>query len=126
MATKAVQEHRDRVAALGCMAMVGNIRCRAPATIQHARAGSLKSRGIHRAKGMKNSEWLILPICARHHYLEEGADSSMGIQTWEAKYGSQATMIDELCCIFDLNLWDLARAESKGMLPRRPMFKEAA
>lgn len=125
MTTKAVQAHRDRVVALGCMAMVGNIRCRAPATVQHARAGSLKQRGIHRAKGMKNSEWLILPICPRHHYLDEGADGSMGIVTWEAKYGSQATMIDELCMIFDLNLWDLARAESKGMCPRRPMFLEA-
>jgi len=49
----------------------------------------------------------------------------MGVVTWEAKYGKQADMIDELCVIFDLNLWDLARAESKGMVPRRPMFLQS-
>ncbi len=125
MTTKAVQAHRDRVVALGCFAMDNFLRCCAPATFQHARAGSLKERGFHRAKGMKNSDWLGLPICPRHHYLEDGADGSMGIQTWESRHGKQADMIDELCLIFDLNLWDLARAESKGMVPRRPLFLEA-
>lgn len=126
MTTIAVKAHRDRVTALGCFASIGGIRCMAPATVQHARAGSLKERGIHRAKGMKNSEWLIIGLCPRHHYLEDGADGSMGIQTWEAKYGPQAAIIDELCLIFNLNLWELAKAESKGMVPRRPMFTAAA
>jgi len=135
MTPKERKAHFSRVAALGCMANFAAYTvdgvpvyaaCLAPATIQHCRAGSMKDRGVNRAKGKKNSDWLVIGLCPKHHWQDEGIDGSMGVKTWEAKYGKQADMIDKLCKIFGVDLWALASepeerkptVRSKKMIPR--------
>lgn len=129
MTPKERKEHFDRVAQVGCMAEIGltqvyegteyRHRCQQPATIQHCRAGSMKDRGVNRAKGKKSSDWLTVPLCPRHHWQEEGIDGSMGVKTWEAKYGKQADMIDKLCKIFGVDLW----AKAAEVEERKPQVK---
>ena len=82
MATADVKRHWDRVAALGCVC------CGRPAEIAHAHGGTLKDRGLYRAKGKKPSDWLVLPVCPEHHRVEyKGLDFSPRL--WEQRWGSQ-------------------------------------
>lgn len=128
MTPKERKAHFDRVAAIGCMAEIIVWQnyyqtefkpCGQPATIQHCRAGSMKDRGVNRAKGKKNSDWLVIGLCAKHHFLEEGIDGSMGVKTWESRYGKQADMIDKLCKIFNLDLW----AKAAEVEERKPTVR---
>lgn len=73
------------VAALGC------IVCCQPAQIHHAKGGSMRyveSAGASQRTG----DDCALPLCMRHHTGAEGIHT-IGVQTWEARYGNQADML---------------------------------
>lgn len=102
----------DEIAAMGCIVTGG------PATIHHAHGASMKERGFHRAIGRKVSDWLVIPLAFELHIGDEGIDR-IGVLRWEMKYGKQADMIDLLCQRLGVDLWQKARDEQRGMVPRR-------
>lgn len=73
------------VAELGCMI------CGQPAQIHHARGGSMRyveSAGV----GTRTGDDCAIPLCAHHHTGREGIHT-LGVLTWEALHGSQASML---------------------------------
>lgn len=75
----------DAIAALGCMV------CRQPAQIHHAKGGSMRSRESA-GTGLRTSDESALPLCQHHHTGAEGIHT-IGVLTWEARYGSQLEML---------------------------------
>lgn len=105
-----------RVAALDCL-ITGQ-----PATIHHAHGGSIAERGFTRTFGRKTSHWLVMPLAARLHVGPGGIDGPPprpSVEEWEAKHGKQADWIDEVVRRLGVDVWALARAEERGMVPRR-------
>lgn len=119
----AIRRHWSNVAAQGCL-VTGTFH---DITIHHAHGGSLIERGFSRTFGRKTSDWLVLPIARALHvgpaapkfgvYPIDGPDR-IPVEEWEARYRKQAEMLDELCQRLQMDLWALARAEEKGMVPR--------
>lgn len=82
-----IRAYWNKVAALGCI-ISGSHQS---VTIHHVHGGSM--RGIlDRGRGMKN-DWFVIPLAARYHTGDEGVDSGMGVDTWEARYGTQLEFI---------------------------------
>lgn len=83
-------------------------------TLHHAHGGSMKERGIHRSAGRKNSDWLVIPLCANHHTGQEGIDA-MGwtVLKWERTFGHQADMIDTLVKITGVDVWEKSIGEAQ-------------
>lgn len=111
-----VKRYWDLVSSMGCI-VTG---ARMP-TIHHAHGGSMVERGFPRTFGRKSSDWLVIPIAYRLHVGAGGIDGPyrIPVEEWEAKYGRQADMIDRLVVRTGIDVWALARAEEKGMCPRR-------
>lgn len=104
--------HLAVIAALSCI--VCSIR---PVQCHHAVGGSifvrLGPRGRH-----KHSDFLALPLCHAHHQGKQGIHT-LGVQTWEAQFARQAAMIDKLCDILKVNLWQLAKQETEERRAKR-------
>lgn len=109
--TAELRRHWNAVAAMGC------IVTRAPATLHHAHGGSMKLRGIHRSVGRKTSDWLVIPLSWELHLGAEGIDR-IGVVRWEAKWGKQADMLDEIVRRLGVDVWAKAYAEMKPMARR--------
>lgn len=74
----------------------------------------LERLGVRGTK--KHSDYLVLPLSYRAHQGVDGIHT-IGVETWEAKFGSQAEMLDELGRRLGVDLFKLAesdRAESKA------------
>jgi hypothetical protein len=65
----------------------------------------MKDVGVHRGKGQKVSDWLVIPLDMTFHTGEYGIDSGMGVLTWEQRFGSQVEHLDNLSNILNVNLW---------------------
>lgn len=115
--TAVQKRYWDTVVRLGCSASFTGI----DVTIHHAHGGSLAERGFGRSFGRKTSHWLVLPIARKLHVGVGGIDGPyrITVEEWEAKHGRQADMIDRLVKRTGIDVWALARAEEKGMVPRR-------
>lgn len=87
-----------------------------PVSLHHPVGGSMLARiGCRGAR--KCSDWLQIPLHWEFHQGPNGLHT-IGVETWESRYGTQASMIDKLCERFQLNLWELAKKPSK-ILPHR-------
>lgn len=113
----AVKRHWARVRELGCI-VTGS---KHDVTLHHPHGGSMKLRGVHRGEGAKSSDWLVIPLRKDLHIGPGGIDGfpRPSVDEWEARYGAQASMVDQVCARLGVNVWERARAEEKGMLPRR-------
>jgi hypothetical protein len=80
-ASKQERAYMGRVAELGC------IICGGIPEIHH----NTKNRGY----GAKSSNYDIMPLCVRHHRGEEGIHH-IGVKTWEAKYGDQDDLVNQV------------------------------
>jgi len=59
--------------------------------LHHCHGGSMSRAGIHRGRGQKVSDWLVIPLIhALHMTFHDN-----GVLTWEAKHGEQAGWIEE-------------------------------
>ena len=91
---RSLRMYWSRVSEYGCMV------CRhAPATIHHVHGGSC--RGL-RGMGLKSNDWLVIPLCVRHHTGEEGIDTSKPVTEWEMTYGRQSKflrIVSEKLCV---------------------------
>lgn len=72
---------------VGCM--VCKMR---PASIHHCIGGSIADAGITRAMSRKNNDWLVIPLCYKHHQGAEGLHQ-IGVRTWENRFGSQVSFV---------------------------------
>jgi hypothetical protein len=112
MPSAPVKRSWDQVAALGCCI------CGGPAEIAHAHGGSIVERMQEpKAKGKKlpRYDWLVLPLCYRHHRDTSVEGLDQNVQRWEAWYGPQADHIDRLMVKLGMNVWALAKVGSKTM-----------
>ncbi len=108
-----LERHWERLRTLGC------IVCRGYGPhIHHAGGGSMKSVGVHKAKGLKNSDWLVLPLCENHHTGFEGIHT--GVETWESSNDTQVNYLNRICQITGTNVWREAAASTPAskILPR--------
>ena len=108
--------------------IVGRMRClisnaQTP-TIHHARGRSIAERltalGLPHSNGTARraySDALILPLAAHFHTGDEGVDL-IGVETWEAKYGRQADMIDRVSQHVGYDLWELHRGWTDHVVPK--------
>lgn len=57
----------------------------------------------------KHSDWLQMPLCHNHH---QGADGihTIGVKTWEIKYGYQVDIIMHIGQRFGINPFELSTA----------------
>lgn len=102
----------------GSLATLGCLICQRPAQIAHAHSGSVRERTNEvKAKGKKlqRMNWLCLPLCPACH-----TELDAGVVRFEAKHGTQAEMIDRLCELFNMPLWEMAKG-SKVSLPPMPV-----
>ncbi|MCF6327569.1 MAG: hypothetical protein L3J21_09805 [Devosiaceae bacterium] len=65
----------------------------------------MKDVGVHRGKGQKVSDWLIIPLDWDLHTGSLGIDSGMGVLTWEKRFGKQVHFIDMVSIALDVNVW---------------------
>lgn len=110
------RDHWDKLGQMGCC-VCGH----RPAQLHHASGGSLLTLGIHKAKGRKNSDFLALPICHRHHLGRAGIHS-LGVQTWERMWGYQTSHLARLGSMLGLDLISLA----KGEKPARRAYRRSS
>lgn len=94
--------HHANVRALPCV-----VTGRLGATLHHCHGGSLKELGwsINRPR----NQALVIPIVIEIHSIGPLAiDGDFGVPAWEARFGTQASFIDEVSEILGYSLWDLA------------------
>lgn len=84
MKKRASKEER---AYMGMVAELGCLICGGIPEIHH----NTKNRGY----GAKSSNYDIIPICYKHHRGEEGIHH-IGVKTWEAKYGDQDDLVNQV------------------------------
>lgn len=112
-----IRRHWNAVAALGCIITGAQINV----TLHHGHGGSMVERGFSRTFGRKTSDWLVIPIVWQLHLGPGGIDGfpRPSVEEWEAKYGKQADMIDEVARRLGVDVWAKARGEERGMVGRR-------
>lgn len=96
-----LSDYADALREAGCLV------CGQAPQLHHVTGGSIKDRGLLKSKNSKNSDWLQIPLCINHHTGKDGIHS-IGVRTWEERYGEQSYFIDRLCEVTGLNLWELA------------------
>lgn len=65
-------------------------------------------RGVMRGMSQKVSDWLVIPLCARHHTGKEGIHT-IGVDAWEAAYGPQSGWVDHVGNLLCIDPWLLAK-----------------
>lgn len=80
---------------------------KAPVQLHHARSGSMVDNGYLAGGAQKPSDWFVLPICLNHHTGGEGIHS-IGVRTWETRFGSQLMMLQGLMLITGVNVFHQA------------------
>ena len=96
----------DAVAELGCCV------CGQPAQIHHARAGSMRyveSAGT----GLRTGDDCAIPLCLNHHTGSEGIHT-IGVQTFEARYGTQADMLTTVAMLLRNTACEQPRRREKA------------
>ena len=89
MATKAEREHMIRVARLGCLACKKDGYLTPEVELHHPRHGV--------GMGRKASHYDVLPLCHAHHRTGgHGIAFHAGKQAWEAKYGTETELLEEV------------------------------
>lgn len=78
-----------------------------PASIHHCIGGSIADAGIVHGKSQKNSDWLVLPLCYNHHQGREGLHQ-IGVRTWESRYQTQVSFLNDLAAKVSFDLLSLA------------------
>lgn len=108
---KSVSRHYDNVGRLRCV-----VTDRPDPSLHHCHGGSMAERlrgyGLDSTKGLARRGYgdaLIIPLAPELHYLDSGQaiDGSVGVRTWEARWGSQANYVDEVSDLLGYDLWEL-------------------
>lgn len=102
---KTVREHRTNVGALPCVITAYPYR-----TIHHCHGGTLSEHGWDSGGvARKQNEALIIPVKADFHCAgSEAIDGGVGVDTWEAWYGTQVQHLIEVGEAVGYSLFELA------------------
>lgn len=74
----------------------------------------MRLRGVHKSRGTKTSDFLVIPLCWHHHVGTDGIDSGgMSVDQWELRWGYQDLILDRLCKQVGIDLWAKAREPMK-------------
>lgn len=72
----------------------------------------MKDVAWHVGMGQRQNPFLQIPLHVKYHVGDCGIDSGMGVQTWEAAFGTQVdhlhSMTEQLG--YSIDIWSLARA----------------
>lgn len=98
-----IRRHWGKIADMGCI--VCGMR---PATIHHAHSRELSSMGFSPGVAQKQSHWLCIPLCVPHHVGDHGVDR-IGVETWEATFGSQVDLLRTVQEVVGYDIFKLAR-----------------
>lgn len=119
-----VKEYWDIVGQMGCWV------CGAAPQLHHVGGGSVKEMGIHKAKGSKNNDYLVMPLCIIHHTTGKDAIHQAGVVSWEKKFGRQVDAINAIIESTGINVWEIAgkeleeeRASRKYNAPKKKQSK---
>lgn len=102
MASAEIKSHWADVAALGCL-----VSSNTSAEIHHAKSGSMSKSGIHTSMSKKNSDWLVFPLSHEHHRGKCGIHT-IGVETWEEKFDPQIKLLQVVCIMLDVNVFEKA------------------
>lgn len=94
MVSREIRDHWDRVAALGCI-----VTFQEPVQLHHIHGGSVREEWGEQAMpgmGQRQSHWLVLPLHASLHTGQLAIDGSMGVKSWEARFGKQTDLIRQV------------------------------
>lgn len=97
-----IELHYARLKQIGC-----KISRRQPVQIHHCRSGSMANEGFSVGIGQKASHWLTIPLHVDYHVGDQGIHK-IGVKTWEAHYGRQVDLLDEISKMLGYNVWKLA------------------
>jgi hypothetical protein len=94
---KAEREHRNKVAALGCIVCLNLGHEGTPAQLHHIRSG----QGMSQRAG----EYEVIPLCPYHHQ-QGGLGNAIhaGQATWEANHGSERELLTQTLQLLGLAL----------------------
>jgi hypothetical protein len=98
----AIRHWWDTVAELGCL-----ITRRPNPTLHHIKGGSVAEIGLHSGVALRGiSDYLVIPLAAELHVMSGIAiDGSMGVRSWEARFGTQVNFMDQVCRQTGVNAW---------------------
>lgn len=78
-------------------------------TVHHCHSGSISQNGISRGIGQKNNDWLVICLPESLHVKSPKAiDGSIGVLTWEAKFGTQMKSLLWVCKELNVNVFKKA------------------
>jgi hypothetical protein len=80
------RRHLSRVAELGCRVCIKHLGVESPAEVHHQRSGMGRMRAPYTR---------TMGLCPTHHRGSEGIHH-LGLRVWEARFGSEAEMVDEV------------------------------
>jgi len=105
----AQKRHWDAVAQLNCL-LTG-----APATIAHCHGGSIIDtfgRAANPGMGQRQNHWLVIPLSKELHQGHYGLDTyAGGVWEWESLHQSQVIMLEWVCHLTDINVFEKAGLE---------------
>ena len=104
-----IKDHFGNVAALKCAV------CQQGATIHHCHGGSMVDwfgAEMSPRWGQKQNDWLVIPLCGKHHYGEDGIDTGMGnikgVCEWESHFGLQVYHLIQVDSMLPYSIWEMA------------------
>ena len=78
-------------------------------TIHHCHSGSMSDNGINRGVGQRPSDWLVIALPMELHVMSGLAiDGSIGIRTWEEKFGTQFNALIWVCHQLKIDVFEKA------------------
>lgn len=90
--TKAEKQHRNRVAALGCVVCLNAGNPDTPAELHHIRAGQ--------GMAQRAPEFEVIPLCPHHHrHGGHGQAVHAGRLTWEENHGSERELLRQVLAL---------------------------
>jgi hypothetical protein len=100
-----VAEHERRLRELPCAVSGGK------ASLHHAHGGSMKLLRWHVGMGQRQNPFLQIPLAPSLHYAGRDAiDGSIGVESWEAKYGTQVEHLGWVAEQLGYDIFALAHA----------------
>ena len=115
------RKHEQLVRQLPCA-----VSRRTPVTIHHTHGGSVKDRGWHVGVAQRQNPFLVIPLHFDFHVGDYGIDAGVGVQSWEAEWGTQISMLEwvdeQMKELFNYpaSIFELARAyQDSGLLQPR-------
>lgn len=99
-----VTEHERRLRQLPCAVSGGK------ASLHHCHGGSMKLLRWHVGMGQRQNPFLQIPLAANLHYAGRDAiDGSIGVESWETKYGTQVEHLEWVAEQIGYDILALAR-----------------